>query len=59
MIAVFLVGQIRLGKITYQQVITSRPDLQTQIDDYITSKGLTDSIDNIQRRNKTPYMTII
>jgi hypothetical protein len=47
MIAVFLVGQIRLGKITYQQVITSRPDLQTQIDDYITSKGLTDSIDKI------------
>lgn len=45
MIVAFLVVQIKLGKVTYQHVVTSRPDLQTQIDDYITSKGLTDSID--------------
>lgn len=45
MIAAFLVGQIELGKITYQQAILSRPDLQEQIDDYITSKKLWDMID--------------
>lgn len=45
MIVAFLVGQIRFGKVTYQQIITSRPDIKNQIDEFIISKELNDLID--------------
>lgn len=39
MIVAFLVGQIIFGKFTYKQVVTSRPDLQNQLEDYLKFKG--------------------
>jgi hypothetical protein len=41
----YLVNQIVLGSLTYQQVITKKPELKSQIDQYITEKGLDDVID--------------
>ena len=38
--AAYLVNQIILGKHTYQEVITARPDLQNKIDTYIAEKTL-------------------
>jgi hypothetical protein len=38
--AAYLVNQIILGKLTYQEVITARPDLRAKIDVYITENGL-------------------
>lgn len=38
--AAYLVNQIILGKLTYQQVVTKRPDLKTAIDQYITDNDL-------------------
>lgn len=37
----YLVNQIILGKLTYNEVVTARPDLKSKIDDYIDDKGLT------------------
>lgn len=36
----YLVNQIILGKLTYQGVITARPDLQAKIDTYIEDRSL-------------------
>lgn len=36
----YLVNQIILGNLTYQEIITKRPDLKDGIDQYITEKGL-------------------
>jgi hypothetical protein len=36
----YLVNQIVLGKLTYLQVVTSKPDLKEGIDNYITAKEL-------------------
>lgn len=38
--AKFLVRNIVLGKITYLEAITARPDLKEQIDAYIEQEGL-------------------
>jgi hypothetical protein len=38
---IYLVNQIVLGALTYQEVITARPDLKTKIDAYIAEKNLT------------------
>jgi hypothetical protein len=38
---VYLVNQIVMGNLTYQEVITKRPDLKAQIDAYIAEKNLT------------------
>ncbi|MDF2844786.1 MAG: hypothetical protein K0R00_3212 [Herbinix sp.] len=37
----YLVNQIILGKLTYLQVITSKPELKEGIDKYITDNELT------------------
>jgi hypothetical protein len=37
----YLVNQIILGKLTYQEVVTARPELKTKIDAYIADKNLT------------------
>lgn len=37
---VYLVNQILLNKLTYQEVVTARPDLKDEIDNYIADKGL-------------------
>lgn len=36
----YLVNQIILGKLTYQEVITAKPDLQAKIDAYLAEKDL-------------------
>lgn len=36
----YLVNQIVIGKLTYQQVITAKQELKEQIDTYIVVKGL-------------------
>jgi len=36
----YLVNQIVLSNLTYLQIIDKKPDLQSQIDDYIVEKGL-------------------
>jgi hypothetical protein len=41
----YLVNQILLGNLTYQEVITKRPDLKDKIDTYIVDKGLENQID--------------
>jgi hypothetical protein len=41
----YLVNQIILGALTYLQVVTKKPELKTQIDQYIIEKGLEDVID--------------
>lgn len=41
----YLVNQILLGKLTYQTVVTKRPDLKEQIDLYILENDLENSID--------------
>lgn len=41
----YLVNQILLGALTYQEIITKRPDLQARIDQYIIDKGLENQID--------------
>jgi hypothetical protein len=38
--AAYLVNQIVLGKLTYQEVITARSDLKTKVDTYIEEKAL-------------------
>ena len=38
--AKFLVRNIVLGKVTYQEVITAKPELKEQVDAYITQQGL-------------------
>ena len=43
--AQYLVLQIILGALTYQQIITKRPDLKERIDKYIKDNGLEDEID--------------
>jgi hypothetical protein len=42
----YLVNQIVLGNLTYKEVITRRPDLQSKIDAYILDKGI--SIDKME-----------
>jgi hypothetical protein len=37
----YLVNQIILGKLTYNEVVTARPDLQAKIDAYIDDKSIT------------------
>lgn len=34
----FLVNNIKMGKTTYEQVVSSRPDLKEAIDKYIEKK---------------------
>ena len=41
----YLVNQILMGKLTYQDIVTARPDLKDKIDKYISDKGLEDVID--------------
>lgn len=41
----YLVNQIVLGALTYQRVITKKPELKTQIDQYIVEYDLVDVID--------------
>lgn len=36
----YLVNQIVLGNLTYQEIVTKRTDLQARIDQYITDKDL-------------------
>ncbi len=38
--AAYLVNQIILGKLTYQEVVAARPDLQAKIDTYVQDKGI-------------------
>jgi hypothetical protein len=40
-LAAYFVNQILLGKLTYQEVITAKPELQTAMDAYITVHCLT------------------
>lgn len=37
----YLVNQIVLGNLTYQEVVTKRPDLKDKIDAYILEHNLT------------------
>lgn len=37
----YLVNQIVLGNLTYNEVITKRPDLKTKIDTYIETHNIT------------------
>ena len=37
---IYLTNQILLGKLTYQEVVTARPDLKEEMDNYIVDKGL-------------------
>lgn len=39
--AAYLVNQIIMGKLTYKEVITARPDLQGKIDTYVADNNLT------------------
>lgn len=41
----YLVNQILLGTLTYQEIVTKRPDLKEKVDKYIEDKGLEDVID--------------
>lgn len=41
----YLVNQILLGKLTYQEIIIKRPDLQAGIDKYIEDHDLENYID--------------
>ena len=40
----YLVNQILMGKLTYHEIVTARPDLKDKIDKYISDKGLADVI---------------
>ncbi len=37
----YLVNQIVLKKLTYQEVVTARPDFKERIDAFIIEKGIT------------------
>lgn len=37
----YLVNEIILGKLTYQEIVTKRTDLKDRIDTYITQHNLT------------------
>lgn len=39
-VIIYLTNQILLGKLTYQEVVTARPDLKEEMDEYIEYKGL-------------------
>ena len=39
-LAKFLVTNIVLGKVTYLEVVTSRPDLKDAVDAYIEQQGI-------------------
>ena len=41
----YLVNQILLGALTYQEIVTKRPDLKEKIDKYIEEKNLGKYID--------------
>jgi hypothetical protein len=36
----YLVNQIVLGALTYQEVVTAKPELKTDMDTYIKEKGI-------------------
>ena len=38
MIVIYLYNQIKLGKLTYDEVVTKRPDLKEALDEYIASQ---------------------
>ena len=44
MMAAYLANQIILGKLTYDLVITRKPELKDEIDAYLTVQGRTDLI---------------
>ena len=39
--AAYLVNQIAISILTYQEVVTARPDLQAKIDTYIDDNSIT------------------